>query len=251
MEKPILFNTEMVKAILEDKKTMTRRVFPLKHYPADNYVDLSRSVPEIRGKYQFLRLENGHEYGGPINCPYGQVGDILWVRETWCKAPLEYLWKTREWKYGYAYKADGDSIINWKPSIHMPRLAARLFLKVKEIRVERLQDITEEDARAEGVQRLFDDMSDEDYERWSNNLSCKGFEAEKKKDQTWKNYLWHGRENLKQKQIDGWPYQYSAYKTCKESFSSLWELINSERGYGWDVNPWVWAVTFERVEALL
>jgi len=211
-EKPILFKTEMVQAILAGKKTMTRRVFPLKHYPADNYGDLSRSVPEIRGKYQFLRLENGHEYGGPINCPYGKVGDILWVRETWAEwkginCPCNYDCNCEK----FMYKADPDTDfandcespeerVRWKPSIHMPRSAARLFLKVKDIRVERLQFMTDEDCEAEGVRPSIDGNA---------------------KD-------WREDEN-------GW----------HRTFRQLWDSINPG---GWDLNPWVWVVEFERVE---
>ncbi len=127
----------------------------------------------------------GQEYG----CPYGDVGDRLWVRETWCY-------------YGagdahLGYKATDeicpDAIDKWKPSIYMPRAASRIMLEVTEVRVQRLQDISEEDAIAEGIPK--DD--------------------------------WFG------------------LLTVKRDFQELWNAINEKRGYGWDSNPWVWAVSFE------
>jgi len=262
-EKPILFNTEMVQAILAGNKTMTRRV--IKKQPPENSIIhgrvMSSTEPKNEGCIGWGPNEECVNHYSKM--PY-EAGDILWVRETWTK----YYYVDEDGYTHYDmpmtyYAADGtpdfsvvdgdgfqleDQRIKWKPSIHMPRPAARLFLEITDIRVERLQDITDEDATAEGIQRLFDDMSDEDYERWSNNIRCKGFEVGKKEDQTWKNYLWHGRDALKQKQVDGWPYQYSSYKTAKESFSSLWHSIYAECGKGWDVNPWVWVVEFERMD---
>lgn len=122
--KPILFSTPMVQAILDGRKTQTRRV--IKPQPLDvvTYADQRVWYPEV------------------IKCPY-EVGDILWVRETFTNS--------EEYPFIF-YKADADDVsIKWKPSIFMPKSACRLFLQVKSVRVERLQDITEEDAIAEGA----------------------------------------------------------------------------------------------------
>ncbi len=180
MEKPILFSTEMVKAIQESRKTQTRRLIK----------------PQPTGPFVIYK------------CLW-QSGDILWVRETWCKNP-----------YGtgapYCYKADEESWIYddmegmWKPSIHMPRKAARLFLKVKDIRVERLQDISHEDAIKEGI--TFD------MAMTCNNWSPTFTDPDSGGDP---DYV--------------------------EAFKVLWDSINAKRGYGWDVNPWVWVVEFERM----
>jgi hypothetical protein len=128
-EKPILFSTPMVKAILDGKKTMTRRV--IKPQPLERIDD-----SEI--------ILIGNEFS-----PY-KIGDILWVRETWnC---ISYDGKTIE---KYWYKADTDNASEkWRPSIFMPREAARIFLKVTGVMVERLQDITEDDAKKEGFSSM-------------------------------------------------------------------------------------------------
>ena len=124
-EKPILFNTEMVKAILDGKKTQTRRVI--------------KSAP----------LGLFYEDGCPARNPPYRSGDVLWVRETWKQETHDYAGGGYALTDGYLYKADGPQDTTgmmvedrWHPSIHMPRKAARLFLRVKDVRHERLQDIT-------------------------------------------------------------------------------------------------------------
>lgn len=182
-EKPILFSAEMVKAILDGRKTMTRRI--VKNKAFQQWLDVGMSDEAMKN---------------PDNnwvdvCPW-QPGDVLWVRETWCKNPVGS-------GYPYCYKASEDSWIYddmegmWKPSIHMPRKVARLFLRVKNVRVERLQDITEEDAGAEGLQDFYG------------------------------------------KRIP--------YISNITRFSDYWDTINSKSGYGWDVNPYVFVVEFERL----
>ena len=160
--KPILFNTEMVQAILRGQKTCTRRIMK----------------PQLTAHY-------GTQYAKP---PY-QHGDILYVRETWCKGS----WMNE--KERYYYKADdNDFHCVWHPSIHMQKEAARIWLKVTDIRVERLQDMTDDDAEAEGC---FDYTS-----------TALGFP-------------------------DAWD------STIKKS--------DLDR-YGWNANPWVWVIEFERCE---
>lgn len=145
--KPILFNTDMVKAILDGRKTCTRRVikFPVNRYT--NNVPLADKVvvQELRcDKVNFLE-EPFFSYG--MNLPY-QTGDMVYVRETWS-----------EWTDGYVYKAWNEPfpqagqmpIMKWHPSIHMPKEAARIFLRVTNVRVERLQDMDKMDAVKEGI----------------------------------------------------------------------------------------------------
>jgi hypothetical protein len=187
---PILFSTEMVQAILEGRKTQTRRV--VKKITLDKSMDL------------ILK-----------QCPYGQPGDILWVRETFGSGVSGKVY----------YKADkglvDQLVIHWKPSIHMPYEACRLFLRIKSVRMERLHDISYDDAIAEGIEVLTCPNAD------AGDYNCYP-----------RNYM---TDNAKS---DGWPYFKDEEYT--KSFASLWQSINGTES--WDANPWVWVVEFERIE---
>lgn len=151
--KPILFNTEMVKAILDGRKTVTRRVAfkadELREFPCALYPD----GWWFRGRVYASRENAMNAAEGIMRlCKY-RPGDILWVRETWAKdIDGEFVYRT---DYG---TTEDDSfpppMFKWRPSIHMPREAARIFLRVTDVRVERLQDITEDDVCAEGAEPL-------------------------------------------------------------------------------------------------
>ena len=157
MEKPILFNTEMVKAILEGRKISTRRVVKQKYENTDielftnkygtRLVEMQNDVPAPVYDSETNTTKHKMKACEEIKKPY-QIGDILWVRETWLKADDGYHYKSdetissKETRESYGYK--------WKPSIHMPKDAARTFLKVTDVRAERLQDITELNAKQEG-----------------------------------------------------------------------------------------------------
>ncbi len=239
--KPILFSTEMVRAILDDRKTMTRRVIKWKPYIDGektnfNYSEMSLGYHytgepksgNVIGRYALYSTAGALQSlrTKPIKPRY-KAGDILWVRETFC--PIKIKKPTRaipeDFKeIEYIYKADdnhikldnllgGKSFFKWKPSIHMPKEAARIFLKVTDVRVERLQDITEKDARAEGISP-WDDAC------YSNN---------------------------------GWtPTFYDpdsgGTPIFRHGFEALWDSLNAKRGYGWANNPWVEVVGFERVK---
>jgi hypothetical protein len=138
-EHPILFSTPMVQAILNGTKTQTRRII--------------KPQPDSRGlRTSNVMWEDWH--GREVKCPYGEHGDIIWVRETWNKIQdvffggEMYIYKE---KY-VTYKRPGASVWKWKPSIYMPKEACRIRLLIKDIRVERLCDITEEDAIVEGIE---------------------------------------------------------------------------------------------------
>ena len=207
-ERPILFQTEMVKATIEGRKTQTRRK-DLEEVNSDP--DLWNAVNHI------AVIKKGIPYYGfrdpigsleVIKCPYGKRGDLLYVRETW--ANLNGDFPTAD--PFLIFKADIDhpnqhGPVTWKPSIHMPKVAARIWLMVEKIRVERLQDISEEDARAEGIKKYFDRYYQDDL------------------------YQNYGRK-------DGKINYYSPIK----SFESLWISINGEQS--WEANPWVWVVKF-------
>ncbi len=178
-EHPILFSSEMVLAILAGRKTQTRRVMK----------------PQPTGKpFQFITFNV-------------VTGDRLWVREKLHRIDGQTF-----------YSADGHPLAMaqpwaWKrrelPSIHMPRWASRITLEIINVRVERVQDIGENDAEREGV------------EMW-----CEMFKDYSRKDDN-----------------PGWA------RDPRYSFQTLWDSINAERGFGWDVNPWVWVIEFKKVES--
>lgn len=244
-ERPILFSGEMVRAILEGRKTQTRRI--VKNQP----------ILGVNGYTLKVIQEEAFE-------KYGKPGDRLWVRETW-----SVNWHSKDWESGVVddwgnvapsrikkiktaeellshetliYRADekfmNESIedrgFKWHPSIHMPRWASRITLEITDIRVEQLQDISEEDAVAEGIDQLFD------KETRRRRPEC-DFDS-------WANYLWHGHigRTITGKQSDAWEWQYSGYKKARDSFSSLWESINGPGS--WDKNPWVWVINFKVVK---
>ncbi|MFA5299764.1 MAG: hypothetical protein WC389_16385 [Lutibacter sp.] len=198
--KPILFSTPMVQAILRGEKTQTRRIMQEQppcqllscgtsgRYWADNPEDL-------RAKY--------------FRCKY-EIGDILWVRETWQHAKCLNI-NPEDENYGFVYKADGQPWEDyehwtWKPSIFMPKEAARIFLKITNIRVDRLNDISESDAVAEGIVM--------------NNTPHIG---------------WYWMENV-----------YSTDSPIM-AYERLWQKINGEKS--WAENPFVWVYAFERTDA--
>lgn len=165
-EKPILFNTEMVKAIMEGRKTVTRRI--IKKVNGKDFIGyVICSVPKGdegkaafgRGNLEDIANANIEQYVRP---PY-KVGDILYVRETWS---TQYNGVNDDNGYGaYVYKADGVELDNsegncsrWKPSIHMPKEAARIFLRVTDVSVERLQAMKYEDFNKEGFLTSYEFM---------------------------------------------------------------------------------------------
>lgn len=201
--KPILFSTEMVKAILEGRKTQTRRI--VKPQPNGEYCGICTSSFENKnvGKVGFTDGDRLEE----LIKPKYQISDILWVRETWCYKMAHNFGSPIPDKSEIFYKADCDiaEIGGWKPSIFMPREAARIFLKVTDIRVERLQDISEDDAKAEGIHPV---------PKWESftGLACE------------------------QRGI-------SSEDRYKAGYSIVWESINGKGS--WRNNPWVWVISFE------
>ena len=149
-EKPILFSAPMVRAIIEGRKTQTRRLVKQKQNPHDFFCGINDSRddpynygledPEVMGAFITLPEQR---------CPYGRIGDHLWVRES--------MWRNKETKESLGYVADDErkyqnnKTIKKIPSIHMPRVCSRITLEITDRRVERLQDITQADACAEGV----------------------------------------------------------------------------------------------------
>ena len=226
MEKPILFNTEMVKAILAGRKTQTRRLIRPQPEGQLSYI-FGGSHP---GKWTYMSISEAKAWDVDESViheeekfwtPPCHGDDVLYVRETWNYGyvdsdwkegcPPEYWFEELDWKgkdhdflreiSRFWYLADDDEPLyglKWKPSIHMPREAARIFLKVKRVRAERLKDITEEDAAAEGCQA------------------------------------------------------HSIFGTARDYCAALW---NTTQGVArknvpenWASNPWVWVIEFEKME---
>ena len=222
--KPILFNTEMVHAILDGRKTCIRRV--IKH----NTEAVLNSTyhmehPEIEDAWFIRRL---------CRAPYAP-GDILYVRETWHRyTKLVGKGEGCHLEEHYGYKASiansEDAAEPWKPSIHMPKEAARIWLKVTDVRVERLQDITEDGAKAEGMPDSLDYPVDKVY-----CPLCKGEGIIGTVDV----------HSLGHVDVDC-PY----CDSYRKRFENLWNSINKKSfdRYGWDANPWVWVIEFERRE---
>lgn len=201
--KQILFNTEMVRAILDGRKSCTRRI--VKHdVKAILNSPYHKEHPEVEDKQITSKL---------CMPPY-QIGDILYVRETWYKGLERYMYRA-DYSDTEKFYRDGKEIeMKWHPSLHMPKDAARIFLRVTNVRVERLQEITEDEAVKEGIYQ-------------SNCKECNApFGCDACPDEGYN-------------EIDG--------------FADLWNSTIKKSDldrYGWDANPWVWVIEFERCEKL-
>lgn len=214
--KPILFNTEMVWAILDGRKTETRR--PIKQQPemydfGPGGNKLAFIPPAIIKGYLAIGVDVVMETPEYLKMPYKE-GDILYVREAWANT-----W-TPGPEQGFVYKADGkpdhfpywgnvDSgkFEVWRPSIHMPKEAARIFLQVTEVKAERVQEITEAGALDEGI-----------------NKKC-----------------YHAP--------DGGIWRGGQFDNYRDGFHELWDTVYLGRDIGWHKNPWVWVIKFERLGA--
>lgn len=209
-ERPILFSAPMVRALLDGSKTQTRRVAKsVKHPDLGNMYDPGALVLEREPQHVIERA-----------CPYGQPGDRLWVRENWYQRGSwrKPAWPEAEWDDAYwdgsravEYAAEGEGKgTGWRsrPSIHMPRWASRILLEVVSVRVERLNAISADDCRAEGIGQ------------------CDGLGTNAEILDLARRMGTHTDEVLR--------------------YATLWEQINGAGS--WDANPWVWVVEFKRVQ---
>lgn len=158
-ERPILFSAEMVRALLAGTKTQTRRVVKVP-YPGIECTEGCYADRYNNGEHWTFWSRADHKMWAPVTfrCPYGVPGDRLWVREAWCPRGNGVLAMERVQRPFYRAADDGEETAKpltwkWRPSIFMPRWASRITLEITDVRVQRLQDISEEDARAEGVFR--------------------------------------------------------------------------------------------------
>lgn len=217
-EHPILFNSEMILAERDGRKTCTRRnskLHAINEIP--NAIEFaSQDLTDLRKWHFWVHERDNGRHGDPpdvetVKCPYGVAGDILWIRENHAiddgkiiyQADFEVRRLQGERPYGRAFHLQDYKPERWRPSIHMPRWASRRSLLVKSIKVERLHDISDDDVKAEGVPHC---ESNGCY------LTTKGDYA----------------------------------KSPQSAFKSLWESIHGEGA--WKLNPWLWVVHFERIE---
>jgi len=151
-EHPLLMQGPLVRATLEGRKTQTRR--PVRGSPLGEFVGWAWTDEMTRNPGLWLQGSWGQEF----DCPLGRAGDRLWVRETWAwPGEEEFIYRADQWAEDMVAKWKTDPNypqVKWSPLIHMPRRACRLVLPLVSVRVERVQDITEEDARAEGVEPI-------------------------------------------------------------------------------------------------
>lgn len=197
-ERPIIFNDEMVRAILDGRKTQTRRIVKNQKHPHGYWCKPDEVVSEFVGGTCAIR------------CPYGHLGDRLWVREAFGRkvrsvggTPHESVaYRATEPDAAYCYDCNGSRLpMKWKPSIHMPRWASRILLEVTNVRVERLQSITEEGAEREGAPPAFTHPGI----TWVSSRP---------------RYAW--------------------------GFHKIWAEIYGQDS--WEENPWVWVVEFKRID---
>ncbi|MGX6574225.1 hypothetical protein ACWM58_13665 [Klebsiella quasipneumoniae] len=217
-ERGMIFNADMVRAILDGRKTQTRRIMKPQPEPCPRGghwwpSNVFKTMLHVEDE-----MQNGKGgWGGLAGdaCPFGDLGDRIWVRETWAEAGAS----APDFKlYRANYPEHVPSIyenvplaeeIRWTPSIHMPRWASRILLEITDVRVERLNAISEEDAEAEGI----------DMEALYDSQDC--------------------YDCIADHNMTGRP-------TVTGAFKYLWESIYGEEG--WKSNPWVWVIEFKRVE---
>lgn len=199
--RPILFNTDMVRAILDGRKTVTRRCVKARSKSACGfYVTFRKSDNAFMGVYDYDENERQFDSSQASPC---QPGDILYVRETWYKDINRYMYRANYANNEKFYRNGKEIEIKWRPSIHMPKEAARIWLKVTGVRVERLQEIDGKGVLKEGINSHVHPEAD----------------------------YFNGNQ--------------------REMFAELWDSTIKKPDldrYGWEANPWVFVIEFERCE---
>ena len=209
-ERPVIFSDEMVRAILNGRKSQTRRVIGGEH---GQHADAWAWSPERRMWQSEIEGDHGrYGHGEWVRCPFGAPGERLWVREAWA-ARVSGAHKMRQGTYGPYYRATDASsgTLKWLSASSMARGASRITLEITSVRVERLQEISEADALCEGVERI------------THIGPCR---------------------------VMGWhDYAGGAgFMSPIESYRTLWSQLNNKPGRRWEDNPFVWVIGFKRAE---
>ncbi len=211
-EKGIIMSGDHPAKVLDETKTMTRRTWGLSlvNDPPQSMANWQKIAVFQDGSVRFATPDGNGDV--TLVCPYGGVGDRLWVREGYCignnkrgeyaniiyKSACEPFYLRVDWNEWLEKEVNkGGYISKWRPSIHMPRWASRINLEITEVRVERVQEITEEDCIVEGCPHALMMLPTVPMQKW---------------------------------------------------YEHLWDSLNAKRGYGWSANPWVWVVSFRRID---
>lgn len=210
---PILFQTDMVRGILEKRKRQTRRTKNLKEINKDPDRYEYRGLKTIKEKLCVIFRDKTTGCEFPIKSPYGTIGDQLWVKETW--RPKQHHFPTGpHFEYRATAEEDGNPTEGpWQPSIFMPREARRITLEITYIKVERLQEITPGEAVLEGIE--------------SEGIGFKAYRKIHSGPHKGGPHPWNSVPNA----------------SAKTSYEELWEAINGEGS--WEHNPWVWVIDFK------
>lgn len=248
--RPILFSGQMIRALLDGIKTQTRRI--VKPPSSKTMIcDMAKAWSDGAADSQYLHVPARHKDDSPddcismrVSCPYGAISRKLWVRETW-QGPLfddmdAYRAEPADFNKPEfcQYAADGgpapefmtiddELVCRWRPSIHMPRWASRITLEITSVRVERLQDISEADAIAEGVEPW--GQSGRHGQKWNCPPHVRRFGA---------------GDNVEDVGFDGCP-----VKDPREAYRGIWAAINGPGS--WEANPFVWAISFKRIGEMI
>jgi len=225
---PIIFSTAMVHANHAGRKNQTRRVLNPVPLDLDCKIPIPAAIkstlmPHIKNGYKHLMADKEDNAFMIPECPYGQVGDVLWVREAFAHTKQLNLAPDDE-NYGFVYKADDESILwndiegwRWRPSIRMPIEACRSWCVITDIECQRLQHITEWDAIGEGIERELVDDEEGNPKMYYYFYPCNDY-----------------RDDSHIKNVP------------KTSFYSLWSMIHGyKNNNSWEANPWVWVVRYE------
>lgn len=220
----MIFNSEMVRAILDGRKTQTRRIMkvqpePSKSRPGDFWFS-SKKLESMVHISDFAPgnspIADYHLFIQEHCCPFGAVGDRIWVRETWARYNIDQ--NSHDLAYRATTPADWPEEGRWRPSIHMPRWASRILLEITNVRIERLNAISPENAESEGLERT--------------NFTGFGDEP--------------GLPSYPEPDVYFDPLKKQWKEYPPEAFAGLWESIYGEGS--WKANPWVWVIEFKRVE---
>jgi hypothetical protein len=251
-ERPIIFGPESVRALLAGTKTMTRRVVspePCEREGFPGHWSIRRGKrTHVTNTQRHVTIDkrtgavvSDREVLVPFHewilahCPHGKVGDRLWVRETWCRDAWGKVWHRASCEPGNTPTA------GWSSPIHMPRAASRLTLEITSVRVEKLNEITEEDAVAEGcvASNLFSETWWQGYRRWDEDDPDSELHHTEATGDEPPDWMIEPKRMKPRPDLD---------TTARQWFAIGWNRLNASRGYSFESNPFVWVIGLRRLE---